>query len=130
MSIVRLRTRDYHSDEFVGLLSNYCGPDGFGFPQHLSDEACYRHDANYGVISAAGGNPYWYWNLADQIFVQELAEIDTPYPREWVINWISRLLFELKHHMATEVYGDYDLDSPRPYAVDNIGKFIIEYVVS
>lgn len=83
---------------YRGILSNYCGPGGFGLPQHETDQACQEHDIDYGKISAAEGFtvPYTEYNWADEKFIQKLKKITPKSKREAAIRRMGMDYFQFK----------------------------------
>ena len=80
----------------MGVFSNYCGLGGSGIPQHQVDEICKKHDENYERIHMNGNNPYWEFNWADQIMIDDLAAILPNSAREKILKLVASNLWHLK----------------------------------
>lgn len=67
--------KDAKKAEFYYLFSNYCGLGGQGTPLHRVDAICKKHDENYGLIMKAGENPYFTYNWADKVMLEDINAI-------------------------------------------------------
>lgn len=80
----------------MGILSNYCGFDGSGIPQHTVDEICKEHDEDYGIIQAQGQDPYWHFNWADQKMLDAVSKVVNPNIKERIISTAATGVWNFK----------------------------------
>lgn len=81
-----------------GVFSNFCGPGGFSnaLPQNELDAICKQHDEDYGAILAAGKNPYFHYNWADEKMVKAMKAKTKWTNKEAFVGRVADKLWEWK----------------------------------
>ena len=79
-----------------GIFSNFCGPGGFGLPQHAVDKICATHDDDYDMIIKQGKNPYTNFNWADEKMVKALDEIAPQSVKEQLLKQTAKAVWKIK----------------------------------
>jgi len=81
-----------------GFFSNHCG---LGVSDHLPnrhaiDAVCRKHDHLYDLYVKQGKDPYWYYNHADKIFLNDLRATQPKSTKELIVKWGSILFAKAK----------------------------------
>lgn len=79
-----------------GIFSNFCGPGGYGLPQHATDRICAEHDADYDIMLKQGKNPYLNYNWADKKMVDALNKIAPQSVKEQLLKQVSIAVWKVK----------------------------------
>lgn len=82
---------------------SYCGPNDMTLDAtEPVNELCFAHDEGYGAYVREGVNPYWYYNEADELFVDQLNETkDLGFTGN-----IARMYFTAKKYLAPRLRED------------------------
>lgn len=93
--------------KFYGILSNYCGLGGFGTPRHKVDQLCKEHDEAYEKYIKKGINPYLSYNLADEVFMEQLKKIVPATIEERLVKLGAQGFVNMKKSVASSINDDY-----------------------
>lgn len=120
----RIRKEPTHQASSFGFFSNFCGPGGYGFPQHEVDKICQEHDKDYGIIMSLGDNPYLHYNWADAKMQKALKKIG--YGKgisEHVLGRISNSIWDFKKAVTSHLTNSQgESTSMKRQRIDSIFK--------